>query len=418
MSVNALFFTGLTTGLIAGGASCAAVQGGLLAGALTGRTPAAPVSSARSNTGPQARRTRPASSGYDDTAAIGSVGPGNRGKPPVPRRKNPGRGTAESSATATLVRGKPVAVPKPPPQSLRAPLTAFLGAKLVSHTLLGAALGAFGAALEPGPKLRGSFLVLAALLMLLFALDMFGVRAVHKLVPRPPASWGKLVRRTTRKQSAGISLAKPAVLGFLTVLLPCGVTMSVALLAITSGSVAAGAAVMAGFVLGTAPLFAVLGFLLRKSTKVVQGRLTKVTGVVVLLVALWTMSSGLRVGGWFDVTSLAASSSTSAGSTESAGAVTTDATGSQVITLDVTDYAYEPARVEAKAGVPTTLVLRTNDTQGCTRAFVIPSGGFQQVLPATGNTEVPLGKPQPGILRYTCSMGMYGGSIDFTGDSS
>ena len=418
MSVNALFFTGLTTGLIAGGASCAAVQGGLLAGALTGRTPAPPVSSARRNTRPQARKTRPASSGYN-TEAKGTAGQRNRGKkPPGPGKNNPGGGTAASSGTATLVRDKPVAVPMPPPQSLRAPLTAFLGAKLVSHTLLGAALGAFGAALEPGPKLRGSLLVLAALLMLVFALDMFGVRAVHNLVPRPPASWGKLVRRTTREQSAGNSLAKPAVLGFLTVLLPCGVTMSVALLAITSGSVAAGAAVMAGFVLGTAPLFAVLGFLLRKSTKVMQGRLTKVTGVVVLLVALWTMSSGLRVGGWFDVTSLPASSSTSAGSAESATAVATDATDSQVITLNVTNYAYEPARVQAKAGVPTTLVLRTNETQGCTRAFVIPSASFQQVLPATGNTEIPLGKPQPGILRYTCSMGMYGGSIEFTGESS
>ncbi|MGQ0625665.1 MAG: sulfite exporter TauE/SafE family protein, partial [Sporichthyaceae bacterium] len=34
MSAISLFFTGLTTGAIAGGASCAAVQGGLLAGAV------------------------------------------------------------------------------------------------------------------------------------------------------------------------------------------------------------------------------------------------------------------------------------------------------------------------------------------------------------------------------------------------
>ncbi len=56
----------------------------------------------------------------------------------------------------------------------------------------------------------------------------------------------------------------------------------------------------------------------------------------------------------------------------------------------------------------------TDGTWGCTRAFVIPSAGFRQILPETGETPIDLGTPAAGTLRYTCSMGMYRGNITFT----
>jgi sulfite exporter TauE/SafE len=88
-----LFVTGITTGLLAGGASCAAVQGGLLASAVTRRHQAL---SDQNHSGPFA------------------------------------------------------------------PVAAFLGAKLVSHTLLGAALGVLGAAIQPTPRVQAMLLIAAA----------------------------------------------------------------------------------------------------------------------------------------------------------------------------------------------------------------------------------------------------------------
>ena len=55
---------------------------------------------------------------------------------------------------------------------------------------------------------------------------------------------------------------------------------------------------MAGFVLSTVPLFAGFGYLLGKSTTVLGGRLKLATGVVVLVIALGTAGSGLRLAGW------------------------------------------------------------------------------------------------------------------------
>ncbi|MFF2194558.1 sulfite exporter TauE/SafE family protein [Streptomyces sp. NPDC058157] len=336
-STSTLFLTGVTTGLFAGGASCAAVQGGLLAGAV-------------------------------------------------------GRRATAWSAEAWERSG------------LLTPVAAFLGAKLASHALLGAVLGLVGAAVQPGPQARAALLVASAVLMAVFALDMLGVRAVRHLVPRLPASWGRRVRRSAKSTA----VTTPAVLGFLTVLIPCGVTMSVELIAVTSGSPYTGAAVMAGFVLGTGPLFAVLGFLLRSAAKLWQGRLTAVTGVIVLLVAVWTLGSGLRLGGWWPTP---APSAVAAG--VPAQTVRTDADGTQTITLQVRTNSYTPSAVTARAGVPTKLVVATHGTNGCVRSFVVPDRGVQEVLPVTGEKAIDLGTPKVGTLSFTCGMGMYGGQITF-----
>lgn len=341
MAASTLFITGVTTGLFAGGASCAAVQGGLLAGAV-------------------------------------------------------GRRAKEWSSEAWERSG------------LFAPVAAFLGAKLVSHTLLGAALGLIGAAVQPGPRARAVLLVIAAALMLLFALDMLGVQAVRRFVPRPPASWGSRVRRAAKSTA----VTTPAVLGFLTVLIPCGVTLSVELIAVTSGSPLAGAAVMAGFVLGTGPLFAVLGFFLRSAARLWQGRLTLATGVIVLVVAVWTLGSGLKLGGWWPQDAQRAG--VAAGTSSDQPPVRVSPDGRQTITVQARTASYGPATITAKSGAPTKLVVSTRNTNGCVRSFVVPEHGVQKILPTTGRTTIDLGTPKSGTLKYSCGMGMYSGQIRFT----
>ncbi|MGA5215238.1 sulfite exporter TauE/SafE family protein [Streptomyces cinereoruber] len=353
----ALLVTGAGTGLLAGGASCAAVQGGLLAGAVTRR-----------------------------------------------RTSAPDRGTGDTPL---------------------APVGAFLAGKLLSHTVLGALLGTFGKALQPSPRTQAALLLAAGVLMVLFALDLFGVKAVGRLVPRPPASFGRLLRRSGRTESA----LTPALIGLATVLVPCGVTLSMELLAVTSGSAVAGAAVMAGFVIGTAPLFAGLGYLFRRSSQALSGRLAGLTAVVVLAVAVWTMGSALQAGGWVSFSTPDKKTDTASGpfiveggdgSGSGEGSATgadpvpvrIDATGKQIVTLTVTDF-YTPTSFTAKAGVPTTLVLNGKDSGGCARAFTIPELGVQEIVKRDGDTEIDLGTRKAGALRFSCAMGMQTGSIDF-----
>lgn len=89
-------------------------------------------------------------------------------------------------------------------------------------------------------------------------------------------------------------------------------------------------------------------------------------------------------------------------------------TPADVVNINVLDYGYDPPISRAPAGQPVQLNLITNNTYGCTRAFVIPALDMFQILPDTGVTTIELpAQPTGSVLYFTCSMGMFGGQIQF-----
>lgn len=331
----------LLTGLLAGGISCAAVQGGLLAGLVA--------------------RQRP-----DDAAPAGQ--------------------------TALARLGDDLA-----------PVGGFMAGKLLSHTLLGALLGAVGGAVQLSLGARTALQFVAGALIIVFGLSQLGVPGFRRIVVMPPLPWMRMVRNQSRSRAA----FAPAILGFATVVIPCGVTLSVEALALASGSALAGAATMAVFVLGTGPLFAVLGYAARKAATAWRGRLAIATGVVLLLTGLYTVNGGLELAG----SPLAVSRLMSAEADQSAATVSD---GAQVVEIIAVTGAYRPPNVAARAGVPTTLLVRSQNAKGCVRALVVPSRGIEETLPVSGETRIDLGVLEPGTLEYSCSMGMYTGVITVT----
>ncbi|MEU5883441.1 sulfite exporter TauE/SafE family protein [Spirillospora sp. NPDC047279] len=324
------------------------------------------------------------------------------------------------------------------------PIAAFLTSKLAAHAVLGAALGLLGGVLQPGPRIRGALLVAAALVLVLFALDLLGVSPARRLTPErrrpadtpPDGATGTMPGGTTGTLPGGAlctpptegtavpgkgagaaghcvppgrraRLRGPVALGAATVLVPCGLTLTAELLAVSSRSAPAGAAVMAGFVLGTAPMFGLIGLTLGRVMAVLRGRLTALPAVVLLAVAGWTALSGLRLGGWLP------QSGGTAPAADAAPFVSTDVAGRQIVTVWALDQGYRPARVTARAGVPTVLVLRTQDTRGHTRAFTLPARDLDVVLPVDGETRLDLGRPGPGRMRFVCASGHYPGAITF-----
>lgn len=330
----ALFAGGLAAGLVAGTASCTAVQGGLLTGLTS--------------------RSRSACSG--------------------------GRGLASGPSNPAAV-------------------ALFLIGRSGSHLVAGILLGLLGSAVQPGPQLRAALLVSAGTMIMVFGIRAFG--RPRDSEPAPEASGcGHPLADTpleghTPRRGVVSRLTAPApravMLGAATILLPCGVTLSVEMVAVSSGSALGGAAVMAGFVTGTAPAFALLGLLLRRAAAT---RLAALAGVVALAAGLWTVSSGLRLGGWLPGSGGPASTAAQTG-------------GVQRIEIWATGDGYRPGMVTARAGVPAELVFHLGGTPGCTRTLTID--GRDVVLPAT----VRLGARSTGSLRYGCSMGMYTGLVNF-----
>lgn len=76
---------------------------------------------------------------------------------------------------------------------------------------------------------------------------------------------------------------------------------------------------------------------------------------------------------------------------------------------------YSPQTTVAKAGIPTKLIVKTNGIYDCSASLVLPSIGFQKILPQTGETEIDIGTPIAGIpFKGLCGMGMYNFQINFS----
>lgn len=87
--------------------------------------------------------------------------------------------------------------------------------------------------------------------------------------------------------------------------------------------------------------------------------------------------------------------------------------GVQYVTI-VAKGGYSPKISTAKAGIPTKLIVKTNNTYDCSASLVIRSIGYQKILSQTGDEIIDIGTPKiEQALQGLCSMGMYNFKINF-----
>ena len=87
--------------------------------------------------------------------------------------------------------------------------------------------------------------------------------------------------------------------------------------------------------------------------------------------------------------------------------------GKQIITINAKG-SYSPKVTTAKAGMPTVIKMNTQGTFDCTSALIIPSLGYRNNLPPSGETLIDVPPQKPGAtLEGLCAMGMYGFSVNF-----
>lgn len=140
------------------------------------------------------------------------------------------------------------------------------------------------------------------------------------------------------------------------------------------------------------------------------GRLTALTGLAVIALGLFTLNGGLELVGSPLAASRIPQTVGLVGSPPDTSTVST-VDGHQIVVITATSSSYSPDNVQVRAGLPTTLVIRSDNAQGCIRSFVVPSRNEQKILPVTGERRIELGTLAPGQLDYACGMGMYTGTI-------
>lgn len=293
-------------------------------------------------------------------------------------------------------------------QRLFLPVSAFLVAKLVVYTLFGLALGLIGAKLQLTTTMRIWIQSFAAAFMVLAGIRLIWPHFLPWLNLNPPASVRRFVRRSAKSEA----IAAPALLGALTILIPCGTTIAMEAAAIATGSAWQAATIMFAFVLGTAPLFFTVGILAKGST-MFQQRLKYATALLVIGIGLYTFNGVLNLtDSPYSMQNEVAAWRWAVGG----GVATADASGGATAdanpTIQVASTGYSPSTVTVPAGQPVTLNLVAGQLAGCTSVIRIPKLNIQQTLTPGGTTQVAATFPSPGPYLFTCGMGMFTGTIN------
>lgn len=294
------------------------------------------------------------------------------------------------------------------------PILSFLVARLVAYTLFGLLLGALGSVVQLSLSNRVILQVLVSIFMIGTALNLLQVHPLFRFfVIQPP----KFLARIVRNQSKSKSIFGPALLGATTIFIPCGATQAMMAYAIVTGAPLAGAATMFVFILGTSPLFFILGYVARRLGSTLSVGFNKVAAVAILLIAVFNINGALALSGSsFTIENLLNSINCaisfcdqSPAFASSRGSVVSEAT----IYIDQSGYKTEPNIINVKAGSKVKFNLVNRGGGGCTQAFTVPKLQLQKIIPMGNSDTIEFTAPsEPGPLAFMCSMGMFRGSIN------
>jgi len=219
-----------------------------------------------------------------------------------------------------------------------------------------------------------------------------------------------------RNQSKSGDFFGPAILGAFTVFIPCGTTQAMMALSIASGNPLSGAAILFAFVLGTSPLFFILGYLATRLGDSLQQKFMQIAAYAIILLAVFNINNTLALAGnsftleniWTNFYCTVSFCNGNFGpTTAQAAAPVTDTT------ISIEQTSYNPNNITVKAGSSVTLRLVNNGGRGCTQSFTIPRLGIQKIVPLGASDTISFTAPNdPGQLAFMCGMGMFRGVIN------
>ena len=282
------------------------------------------------------------------------------------------------------------------------PILAFLITKLIAYTLLGFILGAFGGAIGISQEAQIIMQFIAGTYMVAIALNLLNVHPIFRYtVIQPP----RFLTRIVKNQSKSKDLFAPAFLGAMTIFIPCGTTLAIEALTVSSANAFSGATIMAVFILGTTPLFFGVGWLTSVLGENFKGGFLKVAALAVLYLGVTSMNGALVAGG--SPIALPSIELNLSGNQTNTVVETT-----QNPEINVTAGGYSPRYIKVKKGEQVNLTLKSLAAFSCASAFRIPSLGITKDLQPSDTQTIVFTPTQAGKIQFTCSMGMYTGIIE------
>jgi len=198
----------------------------------------------------------------------------------------------------------------------------------------------------------------------------------------------------------------------MTIFIPCGTTLAMEALAISSANPFMGAAIMGTFVLGTTPLFFGVGWLTSTLGDNFRTKFLKIAAVLLLYLGL-TSINGAFIAFGFPINSQTIASSFKTSTVQQNGEkLYSEAPVSQGAEIFVNANGYSPNYITVKKGSPVTIKLTAKNAYSCASAFRIPSLGISRNLQPNETYTFSFTPEEAGRITFTCSMGMYTGTIE------
>lgn len=278
---------------------------------------------------------------------------------------------------------------------------AFLVTKLIAYATLGFILGSFGGAINVNSQVQTVMQLVAGAYMLAVAGNLLKIHPVFRYaIISPP----RFLTRLVRNQSKSKDIFAPAILGATTIFIPCGTTLAMEVLAISSASGLSGAAIMTAFVLGTVPLFSGVGIVTTVLGEAYKTRFLKVAAVLVIYLGVTSIYGAMVALGF--------NPSFSAGPKATTGEKLYSSRDVQNVEIFVTSNGYSPNYIRVNEGALIILRLVSKDAYSCASAFRIPSLGISRNLQPNESTTISFTPSGKGRIPFSCSMGMYRGVIE------
>ncbi|MDO5546190.1 MAG: sulfite exporter TauE/SafE family protein [Eubacteriales bacterium] len=326
------------------------------------------------------------------------------------------------------------------------PAMAYNLGRILSYTVIGAALGLVGFLLGGGefgvsPVLQGSLKLIAGGCMVIMGINLLGLfPGLRTLTIRLP----RFVTRTLGTKAA--KTTNPFLIGLLNGFMPCGPLQSMQIVALASGSPLTGGLSMLAFGLGTLPLMLGFGSLVAALGKRFFRAVNAVGAVLVTVLGLAMLSQGASLTGVISssllfgilgllfalamIGSFPFSSKAKAitGTTVALAAalclflgnpfsseeigVVQDST-IQVIQSTLSSGRYPNITVQAGQPVQWIIDAPKSSINGCNYRMYVPEYGIMHTF-QEGENILEFTPTETGTYAYSCWMGMIRGSITVT----
>ena len=265
----------------------------------------------------------------------------------------------------------------------------LLVGRILGYALIGGLLGFLGQKIAIG-AFTNVLLIIVSLVMIIVSLQMMGLGWANKIKLNLPKSFSKY--RENKKI--------PWIVGFLTVLLPCGFTLLVEGVAVLSGSFFSGLVLMLVFVLGSSIPLWLIGL---SSEKMIKNQ--KAMGLLVLFLVAYNLYLQFNLKPTLpSLNPPTASQSWRA----SKGGMDTTQEVKNIVKATYSNFGLSPYQITVKKGERVRLEIEVLVSEyGCMSTILLPDLYEKPQTLTKGKTLVMEFTPtKAGVYQFVCAMGV------------